>query len=78
MNATHPQPVPMNLRAQMLQRIAAMSDQDVAELHELVLLNEKLRLRREISAQAEREQAEGRWDDLQEFVRAYRSRTKPA
>lgn len=68
----------MNLRAQMLQRIAAMSDQDVAELHELVLLNEKLRLRREISAQAEREQAEGRWDDLQEFVRAYRSRTKPA
>ena len=78
MNATHPQPVPMNLRAQMLQRIAAMSDQDVAELHDLVLLNEKLRLRREISAQAEREQAEGRWDDLQEFVRAYRSRTKPA
>jgi len=73
MSAFSAQPVPKDLREQMLKRIAAMSEQDVAELYELVLLNEKLRLRREISEQADQENAAGLWTDLPELIRAYRA-----
>jgi len=72
MSTSVDQPVPKDLRAQMLKRIESMPDDDVTDLYELILLQEKLRLRREISAEAEREQAGGLWADLPEFVRAYR------
>jgi hypothetical protein len=70
--------MPKNLREQMLKRISAMSEKEVAELYELVLLNEKLRLRREISDQAEHEHAAGLWTNLPELIRAYRAGKKSA
>lgn len=54
MSTTVDQPVPKDLRVQMLRRLESMPDEDVTELYELILLQEKPRLRREISAEAER------------------------
>jgi DNA-binding protein Fis len=78
MSTLAPQPIPKNLREQMVQRISSMSEQDVAELYELVLLNEKIRLRQEISDQAEQENAAGLWTNLPELIRAYRASKKSA
>jgi DNA-binding protein Fis len=78
MSSIATQPIPKNLREQMVQRISTMSEQDVVELYELVLLNEKIRLRQAISDQAERENAAGLWTDLPELIRAYRARKKSA
>lgn len=67
---------PANLRAQMVERIAEMSDREVADLYELWLLKEKLEVRSKISNQAELEKTMGVWEKLPELVRAYRSRQK--
>jgi predicted transcriptional regulator len=72
------QPIPHNLRAQVLQRIATMPESDVAQVHELLLLAEKLRLRAEISKQAEAENERATWLDLPELIAAYRAQKKPA
>jgi hypothetical protein len=72
------QPVPKNLREQMIERISTMDDDSLIKLHDLDLLAEKLRLRQEISEQAEAERVAGKWDDLTEVIRAYRSRNKHA
>ncbi len=72
------EPVPKNLREQMVQRIASMSERDVAELYELWLLKEKLAVRQELSDQATREQASGIWAKLPDLVREYRSRKTSA
>jgi predicted transcriptional regulator len=55
-----------------------MPESDVAQVHELLLLAEKLRLRSEISKQAEAENERGTWIDLPELVAAYRAQKKPA
>lgn len=78
MTTIQPQPIPRNLREQMIQRVQAMPEDQVAELYEMLLLQEKLTLLDKISDGAEREQAEGKWQDLPEFIRAYRSRKKPS
>ena len=70
------QPIPKDLREQMVKRISSMSEDDVVELYDLVLLNERLRVRREISQQAEQERASGLWANLPELIRAYRTRNQ--
>jgi hypothetical protein len=72
------QPIPHNLREQVLQRIATMPESDVAQVYELLLLAEKLRLRSEISKQAEAENERGTWLGLPELIAAYRAQKKPA
>ena len=49
-----------------------MPEQDVAELYQLLLLKEKLRLRNEISERAEAENKSEVWSGLPDFIRAYR------
>ncbi len=71
------QPIPKNLREQMVKRIEAASEEDLVEVYELMMLNERLRVRREISQQAEAE-LRGLWTDLPELIRAYRARNKKA
>jgi len=78
MNATMNQPKPSNLREQVLQRISAMPESDVAQVYELLLLAEKLRVRAEVSTQAEAENELGRWVDLPEFIAAYRAQKRSA
>lgn len=51
-----------------------MDEQSLLRLHELDLLAEKIRLREEISRQADAEQASGTWENLTEVIRAYRMR----
>lgn len=74
MSTTAAQPVPKNLRHQMVERVSTMDEQSLLRLHELDLLSEKIRLREEMSSQADAEQAAGIWDNLTEVVRAYRMR----
>ena len=78
MNATINQPIPSNLREQVLQRIAAMPERDVAQVYEWLLLAEKLRLRAEVSKQAEAENERGTWLDLPELIAAYRAQKRSA
>jgi hypothetical protein len=62
----------------MLKRLESMPDEEVAELYELILLQEKLRLRREISSDAELESASGRWSGVPDLIRAYRTAKRSA
>ena len=71
-------PIPKDLREQLQSRIASMPEADLAQLYELWLLTEKLRVRRQISEQAEGEHAAGQWENLPDLIRAYRSRKKVA
>jgi hypothetical protein len=77
MTATLQPPVPKDLREQMVKRVSTMPEPDLVELYQLALLREKLRLREEISHQADRENADGVWDDLPEFIQAWRLRMLP-
>lgn len=43
MSISTTQPVPKDLREQMLQRISAMPEDEVVDLYELLLLTEKIR-----------------------------------
>lgn len=76
MNAILDQPTPRNLREQILQRISVMPENDIAQVYELLLLAEKLKVRREISQQAADENVQGMWVDLPEFINAFRSQRK--
>ena len=62
----------------MVKRISVMPEDEVVELYDLLLLTEKIRVRREISDQADQENARGLWTNLPEIVRAYRASRKPA
>ena len=55
-----------------------MPENDIAQVYELLLLAEKLKVRREISQQAAAENAQGMWVNLPEFINAYRSQQKSA
>ncbi len=55
-----------------------MPESDVAQVYELLLLAEKLRLRAEVSKHAEAENERGTWLDLPEFITAYRAQKRSA
>lgn len=74
MTSTLPQPVPKNLREQMLKRVEKMDEVSLVRLHELDLLAEAIRLRGVISQQAEAERASGKWEGIEETIREYRRR----
>jgi len=73
---TTSQPIPKNLREQLVDSIVAMSEEQLLALHNAILDVEIERLRNELSEQAEQEQAEGKWDNLQGFIQEYRQRKK--
>ena len=78
MSAITDQPIPKNLRQQMVERVSTMDEPSLLRLHELNLLAEKIRLRQEMSDQAGAENAAGTWDNLTEVIRAYRMRHRAA
>jgi hypothetical protein len=73
-----PQPIPMNLREQMLKRIETAPDADVLIVHEALLHAEKLRLMDDISADAEGERSEGKWENLPALLMEVRARLRRA
>ena len=61
------------LRPEIIQRIEAMDDDSLLVLHRILLMLEKERLWRELSAEAELDRASGKLDRLQEIIRQARA-----
>lgn len=74
MSATLAQPIPRNLREQLIKRIETAPDEEVLIVHEALMHAEKLRLLDEISNDAERERSEGKWERLPELLQEVRAR----
>ena len=71
------QPIPKNLREQMVKRIETAPEEDVVFVYELFLFAERDRLWKQIQHDAAGEQERGLWTNLPELIRAYRARNKP-
>jgi len=78
MSTTLAQPIPTNLRQQLLKRIETAPDEEVLIVHEALLHAEKLRLLDEISNDAERERSDGKWERLPELLKEVRARLRSA
>lgn len=78
MSAITDQPIPKNLRQQMVERISTAPEEDVVFVHDMLLIAEKERLWKKIQNDAEAEQAAGKLDNIPELVRQYRNRNKAA
>jgi hypothetical protein len=70
------QPIPRNLRQQMVEKVQDLPEKYLSVLYEAFIHAEKVRLLDEISRDAEREQAEGKWDNLPELIQQVRERIK--
>ncbi len=70
------QPVPNNLREQMIQRLQTAPAEEVIFVHEALLHAEKERLWKEIQQDATAERAAGKLDHIPEAVRAFLVRRK--
>lgn len=78
MTSTLPQPVPKNLREQMMNLIARAPEEELPEIHRRLLIVERDRLWKEIQQQAQADADAGKHDNVQEMVREYRaSRRRP-
>jgi hypothetical protein len=71
-------PQPSSLKPDLIQRIEAMSEEDLQLVHEVLLHAEKDRLWREISADAENERISGKWEELPEIIAEVRGQLRRA
>lgn len=78
MSTTLAQPIPKNLREQLMKRIEMAPDDEVMIVHEALLHAEKLRLLDEISNDAECERSEGKWQRLPELLKEVRAKLRSA
>ena len=76
MTAVLPQPVPENLREQLIKRLQSASETDLVFAHELMLFAEKDRLWKQIQEEAAQEAAAGLHEGVPELIRQYRDRNK--
>jgi hypothetical protein len=76
MTSTLPQPVPKNLREQMLDKLKNMPEPYLVVLYEAFLHAEAVSLLDEMSRDAELEQAEGKWDSLPDLIKEVRGRIR--
>ena len=67
---------PKKLRPEIIQRIEAMDDESLLLLHRVLLLVEKQRLWRELSAEAEEDRRSGKLDRLPEIIRQARAQLR--
>lgn len=74
MSRTDTQPVPKDIRQQMIQRIQSAPESDVVLLHDIWLSAAKDRLWQEIQENATAEHEAGKLDDVPDLVRRYRAR----
>jgi hypothetical protein len=63
---------PKKLRPEIIQRIESMDDESLLVLHRVLLIVEKERLWRELSAEAEQDRQSGKLDRLPEIIREAR------
>lgn len=78
MTAASPIPAPKNLRQQTMQELEQAPDEDFVFVHEALMHARKLRLLDEISDDAEKEQAAGKWDRLPEMLAEVRAKLRSA
>ena len=64
---------PKNLRPEIIQRVEAMDDDSLLVLHKILLIVEKERLWRELSAEAEQDRCSGKFEQLPEIIRQVRA-----
>lgn len=64
------------LKPDLIQRIEAMSEEDLRLVHEVLLHAEKDRLWREISDETEDERLAGKWERLPEIISEVRSQLR--
>ena len=64
---------PKKLRPEIIQRIENMDDESLLVLHRFLLIVEKERLWRELSAEAEQDRESGKLDRLPEIIREARA-----
>jgi len=78
MSSATTQPIPKDLRQQMIQRIQSAPEQDVVLLHDIWLSAAKERLWQEVQQDATAEQEAGKLDQVPDLVRRYRARHESA
>jgi hypothetical protein len=61
------------LRPEIIQRIETMDDESLLFLHRILLIVEKERLWRELSAEAEQDRVSGKFERLPEIIRQARA-----
>jgi len=61
------------LRPEIIQRIEALDDESLVVLNQILLIVEKERLWRELSAEVEQDRVSGRFDRLREIIREVRA-----
>jgi len=61
------------LRPEIIQRIETMDDESLLLLHRVLLIVEKERLWRELSAEAEKDRQSGKLDRLPQIIREARA-----
>lgn len=76
MTSTVPQPVPKNLREQILNFISIVPEERLPDLHMRLLVAERDKLWKEIGEQARADFEAGRFEGVEESVREYRNRNK--
>src|SRR5439155_1907763 len=64
---------PKKLRPEIIQRIETMDDESLLLLHRVLLIVEKERLWRELSAEAEQDRQSGKLDRLPDIIREARA-----
>jgi hypothetical protein len=64
---------PKKLRPEIIQRIETMDDESLLVLHRILLVVEKERLWRELSAEADQDRAAGKFDRIPEIIREARA-----
>ena len=78
MNTTLDQPVPRDIREQMIRRIENAPEDFVLLVHQVLLRVEKEALWREIQTGAEADAASGKLDRIPEMIRAVRAARRSA
>ena len=64
---------PKKLRPEIIRRIQTMDDESLLLLHRVLLIVEKERLWRDLSAEAEQDRQSGKLDRLPEIIREARA-----
>lgn len=78
MSSPLPQPVPKDLREQMIDFIRKAPEDELPEINRRLLIAERDKLWREVQEQATKDAESGKFGGVQERIEEYRARVKDA
>lgn len=70
------QPVPKNLREQMIRFIESAPEERLPDLHRRLLLEERDRLWKQVQEQAQADYDAGKYEGVSEMIHEYRTRNR--